>query len=345
MLQVIDNALPADLYARLLAESAALPWSYGSKSNSRTDEHGHWSHKPLHDKRENLADLFSMLKPGNLADAWHQVYQHLKPSAPPFGMRLVRCYYNGYTYGTDGYFHVDSKRGGELTAILYLVPEWQQDWAGETVWRSNDICEGGIKAVLPAPNRLLILPSNIAHCARAVSRKCPALRAVLVFKARPGRPHGFENLSAWLARAGALTLPHQEGSLHDHLMRCYQLCADKNLPDHVRIAAGLHSIYGTRAYPHRLFDTSHKVRADLARLWGEAVENLAYLFSILDRPRCLAEPISLVPSARLKTSHTGYIDISERELEALRWIECANLADQGQLQKWPLLRGLWDGRP
>ena len=88
---------------------------------------------------------------------------------------LVRCHLNGYTYGTDGYFHTDSQRSDEHTTILYMVDHWQPDWAGETGF----LGENGemIKAVLPgvigrsdfpqAPStRAARFPGNAWRCER-----------------------------------------------------------------------------------------------------------------------------------------------------------------------------------
>lgn len=323
----IDNALPADLYDALLAASR-VGMAYGQKSHSEHDPHGHWTCKFTHDERQNLADLSPSL-PGPVARAWAHVRDHHLPRHKP-----VRVYYNGYTYGTDGYFHRDSERAGEVTAILYLAKVWNRDWAGETV---VEVARGEYQYFMPAPNRLLLLPSDSYHCGRGVSRMCPELRKVLVFKSRPERSRNFEELSGWLVGHGALKLKHgANSSLHDHLMRCFQLCEDRALPLPIRRAAGMHSVYGTNAFRHKLINPLPEYRASMANCWGADVENLVYKFSLLDRPGTLDSDQSL-----LRTSYGESFITTDDERRALRLIECANLADQGALGRWPRLNELW----
>src|SRR5258707_1275606 len=87
---------------------------------------------------------------------------------------LIRCYLNGYTYGTDGYFHSDSNRADEHTVIVFMNDEWEPDWAGETVFldERGDI----VRSVLPKRNRAIIFAARLRHAGRGVSRKCVELR-------------------------------------------------------------------------------------------------------------------------------------------------------------------------
>jgi hypothetical protein len=338
---VLDNFLPQPLYERVLAAVTAAPMTYGSKSNSRTDPHGHWSWKPIHDRRQNLADLTSNLErqcAPPLPDTWDYIRNNPQAVGPPTmaRWRLIRCYANGYTYGTDGYFHTDSDRADEITVILYMCDEWDWDWAGETVIR-----EGG--GYIPAPNRALIIPSNVPHCARAVSRKCTSLRTTLMFKCRKERSSEFERLSQWLVGRGALKFDHANGSLHDHLMRCYQLLEDRKCPPHVCLAGGLHSIYGTNAFPKQLIASDAANRSRVAAVCGREAEALAYMFSVLDRPKALEDSFRCVQALKVpvRLRYDQNAEITWEMLTDLRLIECANLADQGALTKWPRLKEFW----
>src|SRR5262249_28305801 len=95
---------------------------------------------------------------------------------------LIRCYLNGYTYGTEGYFHTDSARSTDRTSVIYVVDEWEPDWAGELAFL--DAQAEITRSVLPKRNRAVIFPSNVLHAARSVSRKCSVLRKALIFKTR-----------------------------------------------------------------------------------------------------------------------------------------------------------------
>jgi SM-20-related protein len=338
--RVIDNFLPADLYDKLRKYVQSQPMKYGSKSNSQTDPHGHWSWKPTIDNRHNLADLTYLLSPP-LLDAWNLIRnKHTGPA-------LVRCYANGYQYGTDGYFHTDSVRADEQTVIIYICDKWEPDWAGETHWYSQ---AGQQNSAIPWPNRALILPSNLMHCARAVSRKCTSLRLTLMYKVRNKRSDNFEKLSSFLAKPnhGALFHKHKDGSLHDHLVRVYQLLEDKKLPPEVCFGGGLHSIYGTNIYEGQMFDPSNpQSRATVADTFGKDAESLAHAFSILDRPKTLeSEYLMCLDKAQVETNlrYSGHCWVSCDAFRQLQLIEAANLLDQKSLDKWPNLKKVWDGQ-
>lgn len=348
---VTDKFLPEDTYKHLCETIPHMSFVYGSKSNANTDPHGHWSWKPVYDQRKNLADITHELRAyPELRNLSMAITNHLSVQNGGGEWCLIRCYANAHTYGVDGYFHCDSDRPDEVTAVLYICKEWDRDWAGETVIVRDQIVDGSaFMAVLPAPNRLLVIPSDAMHCARAVSRKCTGLRTTMVFKLRPRRDGVFEQLSEWLVSIGALTLKHQQhSSLHDHLMRCYTLLREHG-NDSVMVAGGLHSIYGTNAFPQRLLDPNVSNRAMVAGKFGEHAEGLAFLFSVLDRPRTLDSPGSGGASGehvkhRLKLTYDRQMDVDYPMLRDLQLIECANLADQGALDKWPNLKKLWTGK-
>lgn len=329
MIRVFDNFLPDALFNELREDKPR--WRFGAKSNSDTDNFGHWTHKPYHDKKHNLADLTSLIPESAFRRAWIKVQHEKLPSN-----RLIRAYWNGYTYGTDGYFHTDSIRAGETTAILYIVPEWNADWAGETVVERPD---GTYQAVLPHANRLLLFPSEWPHCARAVSRKCEALRSVMVLKSRrPGSAY-FEQLSRWLVTNNALDLKHgKHSSLHDHLVRCYELCERVGLPLPICLGAGLHSIYGTNSFKHQLIAPNPKNRKNIMAFFGQIPEFLAFGFSVLDRPKTLAE------NGPLRLRDGALVTATTAQRLALQLIEAANLIDQGSIDKWPILKEVWNSR-
>jgi SM-20-related protein len=342
-IQVIDDFLPADEYAKLVQFVTAQPMGYGSRSNSRTDPHGHWSWKPIHDNRFNLADLTAAL-PASLLPAWTRCMTHLAGKAvDATGPMLIRCYANGYTYGTDGYFHTDSSRADETTCIIYICEgAWEPDWAGETavMVEPRGIVPAQYHAVLPKPNRALFLPSTLLHAARAVSRKCTTLRTTLMFKTRAQNSPSFERLSSFLTKSGALSVPHGTGTLHDHLMRSYSIASLHGCSERTALGAGLHSIYGTNAFRHALFSPTPDNRARIAGEFGKEAENLAYHFSVIDRPQCLeyADKRGLVG---LRYLHDA--KIPEALVHDLQLIEAANLLDQNHLGKWPNIKRVWEG--
>ena len=97
------------------------------------------------------------------------------------GHTLMRCYANAHAYGGDGTLHTDSTDPDSRTAVYYPHGVWWPNWAGETVVFNADKSDI-IAAVYPKPNRMVVFPGCLPHVARGVSRTCPELRIVLVFK-------------------------------------------------------------------------------------------------------------------------------------------------------------------
>jgi SM-20-related protein len=97
------------------------------------------------------------------------------------GHRLVRCYANGQTYGSDGNLHTDTTLANSYTSVYYPHEAWFPDWGGETVF-FNAAKDDIIACVYPKPNRIVIFDGTVPHVARGVSRVCPVLRVTLMFK-------------------------------------------------------------------------------------------------------------------------------------------------------------------
>ena len=163
-----DNFLPQPLWQEVLNHfEKNICWTYGWPSDKTISEFTHWHRDFL---ERGAMDLV-------VAKIWnHLVSFNLQ------GHELVRCYANAHTYGVEGYPHRDAHEDGNYTSMLYIVPPWKVEWAGETMF-FNDTGEitGG---VLPAPNRVVTFNGKQLHAGRAVSRICPGLRVVLVFKSR-----------------------------------------------------------------------------------------------------------------------------------------------------------------
>jgi len=159
----------------------------------------------------------------------------------------------------------------------------------------------------------VIFPSHMQHVARGISRCCPVTRRTLIFKTRPARSPDFERLSAFLYQAGATDLNHTKGSLHDHLMRTFQLLEDKKLPPKVCLAGGLHSVLGTKSYKQALFADESPITAQFGADVAQYVRD--------------------------------FIDPERKDEPIIRWIEAANLLDQGLLNRSVDLQALWYSLP
>ena len=131
----------------------------------------------------------------------------------------------------------------------------------------------------------------------------------------------------------------------------YTLLDERGVQLPVKTAGGLHSIYGTNAFATRLFEPTPNWRSTIASMWGREAENLAYLFSIIDRPRALVDALQWLkeqPSllaVKADTTHNDSMLLNTNsELSPLCLIEAANLLDQGQLHNWPALKAQWEDR-
>lgn len=334
---VLDDFLPRPTYDSLAQFISTQPLVYGSRSNFKTDPHGHWSRDFVAAGPHNLADVAHLLGADDTVAPLYAAWKFLQDNHFPDGV-LVRCYLNGYTYGTDGYLHTDSQRPDEHTTILYINDYWEPDWAGETVFLGGD--GDIIKAVLPRRNRAIIFPSGTQHAGRAVSRKCVVLRKALIFKARKRRGDDFEKLSAFLQKAGAVHRGHETGTLHDHLVRTFSMLHAKGLDRNVCFGGGLHAIYGTSTFGRGVLPRDAK--ADVVSEFGERAQELAYLFSVLKRPSTLESPLALNAETAVVELVDGQTsELSRSTFDDLRQIECANLTDQGTLARHRILSGLW----
>jgi hypothetical protein len=118
---------------------------------------------------------------------FQQYLDWLTANVVPPGTRVLRFYLNAHTYGTDGWPHFDTERPGELTSVLYLVPDWDAGWAGETVIFGADGKDIEVSS-LPRRNRLIVFPSDRRHGPRPLSRAYNGLRVVLVVRLAPPAP-------------------------------------------------------------------------------------------------------------------------------------------------------------
>ena len=177
-----DDIFPNDIWENLFDYfSNRAAFKYGWPSNRVVSELTHWHidfiNQGGHNQKNAEELLYRRPEYASIASAWDYLKStHLK------GHALVRCYANAHTYGVEGYVHSDTLIEGNYTTLIYIVPEWKSEWAGETVFM-NDVGEI-VKSVLPKGNRGVIFDGQQLHAARAVSRICPGLRITLMFKTK-----------------------------------------------------------------------------------------------------------------------------------------------------------------
>jgi len=176
---MLDRAQHAAVYKFLQRPG----WTYGWKSNPHTDVfsflHKHFAgflgEGDARPKNPDCARELEVKAPF-IYQLWLKLSDKLLNRHT-----LVRCYANGYPYGSDGTLHTDSELPNSYTTIYYPHETWQPNWAGETVL-FNDERNDILTSVYPKPNRLIVFRGATPHAARGVSRTCPVLRITLMFK-------------------------------------------------------------------------------------------------------------------------------------------------------------------
>lgn len=181
---VHDTALPPSVLQGVqnyFAES--VRWQFGWPQGL-SDPFSHWNidflGAPLKSQANVEDRLFAKPELATVADIWRAL-----KAGPMRGHYLLRCYANAHTYGVEGYPHtdiVDATQVDNFTAVVYLNPVWKKEWAGELVLfngAGDTVC-----GILPRAGRAALIPGDIVHAARGVSRQCPAVRVCVAFKSR-----------------------------------------------------------------------------------------------------------------------------------------------------------------
>jgi aspartate beta-hydroxylase len=133
-----------------------------------------------------------------------------------------------------------------------------------------------------------------------------------------------DELIALLREAGADRLPHARGrTLLDHLIGTAEIVGRWEQPEHLQLAALLHSAYGTDRFGHAVLDSSR--RAEVAAIAGERAERLAHLFGVTPRGPLLKGTHAW---ARDLPTRDGSPAASREEADELILLHIANLAEQ-----------------
>jgi hypothetical protein len=318
MIKVFDSAIDDTTAIELWNKYRRFRFSYYWAGNVKSPLN-HWHHSiadgGLHGV-DDVADKFYN-KPGY--DLESQVWDVIKRDIIVEPCKLLRCYVNAYTFGTEGAMHTDSNREGEYTVMLYLNREWQMNWAGETVILDKDGTDIQ-QAVVPRFRRIVKFPCNRLHAARPISKTCNELREVLVYKVRlDSAPDILDTkYTKLLNQIGADKTQHSKGTLKSHLMGTYHILQNKKQSSDVCLAGLFHSVYGTS-----IFTYTSTTDRDIVKSVIGAAERLVWLFCNLDRPACWS-----VAGNTLPTKDGGTVEVTAEEREQLATIEAANLEDQ-----------------
>ncbi len=320
-IEVIDDLVDETLVNEVINITRRIGFRYGWQSNKQVS-FSHWNValSRTGTSSDNRKDIRSELPPPVLK-LWESFQPTLLPNTPV----LIRTYSNGYTYGNDGYIHQDSQAPDDMSAIIYLNKDWNANWAGETAL--FDSTGEIIRSVLPKWRRLLIFPANMYHVGRGVSRICPHLRNVLVFKARPEQPVQLDNsrvaLEKTLLEAGISNVQNSETKTLDQLLKIYDNLKNWNCPVPVCFAGALHALYIPNAPIKQSF--TDVIRPRILELFGIEADRLATLFAIADIPKLVSDG---TPSSIFDGSS---ITLQDNDKQFLMLFQTASLLDKAPL--------------
>lgn len=164
IIRVIDKLASPDLHQAVWDACMSKHWYFGHGSGDKSGL-SFWKM----DLDEN--------------DAASRLWEQAQPKCEALvgaGLRVLRQYANGHTYGLGGGLHRDDVREGTYTLLYFPMVEWQSHWDGETIYQD----ERGevLLAVKPAPNRAVLFDARIPHAGRAPSRFFGGLRVTVAYK-------------------------------------------------------------------------------------------------------------------------------------------------------------------
>lgn len=280
MIKVYNSILTKDVLNSFVDLSEQTGFTYGWKSNvSKSYDMGHWNIRISEQKEKNgRVDIARtdplFLEQNFVSAAWKQIQSVIGPR------NLVRCYINGYTYGTDSYAHYDEHAlyekcakylGASETILIYLNEDWHHDYGGETVFFDEN---KEIKtSILPKFGRAVIFDSAILHAARPVTRMYGGMRKVLVFKTSEHTKDGKETLFQLLFKKYS-NIQHSGGTLFEHLIGTYEHLK-KHCSKDVCLAGLLHSVKGTESFQNEELLTN----AEILKYTSQNVLDLVDKFS------------------------------------------------------------------
>nr|NDG05715.1 2OG-Fe(II) oxygenase [Oxalobacteraceae bacterium] len=330
MFSAIPNIIPGNLIDPILDQIQTQGWHYGWRS-SKVMGYSHWNIDFAQADSSNGLDVAHKL-PQPLLHLW----QHLQATLCPDTV-LLRCYTNSHTFGVEGYPHADSKRQHERTLVIYLNKHWHREWGGETLLYDD---QRVLHAELPRFNHGLVFDSDLWHCARGVTRICPAQRITLMFKFAPqGMDPDRDRLQVLLAQLGTEQIDHSGRCLFNHLLSVYDILKRRGLPPHVCLAGGTHSIFGTTVFATSAMALDQ--RPQLVDVVGDQAADLVDLFRVLDRPRVL-DNWCHNPQSPLTNAQGQTLQLDPDVVAQLCQIECANLEDQKSLDRRAGLHKFWN---
>ena len=285
----IDGVFDEDVIHHI-RKHYATQLKYHWKADGRKEyDQGHWNNQVIQKPNWINVDLVDTPEYEDLPEIqymWNNILPHVG------NVSLLRCYCNGYTYGTDGFLHTDDTnyaQGGDTsTVIVYLNEgEWDPDWAGETI--IYDMEDEPSFVCKPSFGRMLIFNSQLFHRALPLSRAYGGLRTIITFKTH--HPDWTSD-NYWWVRNRTADIPHNtNGYSHPngfflHSWRVGRILQTELMAKKDTCMAGFYhaAAYGTEFFPLPS-SLEPANRDDLKKSIGSTAENLVWEYSQLPKNR------------------------------------------------------------
>lgn len=186
-IQIVDSALPEDLYNLALSYAEFMPLQHGWRNvngSVRRFWHknfvlpGTYKHHYTPEVVDPQMNYENFQKEMNPFSFVAEMIRHKYFNSTPF----TRVWINVQDFGNEGDIHRDFNTDYCRTtksAILYLQKSWDVDWGGDLAIFDE---KGEIrKSILVKPNRLVVFNGCCRHSVRPLSRFCTEVRRALVF--------------------------------------------------------------------------------------------------------------------------------------------------------------------
>lgn len=93
--------------------------------------------------------------------------------------KAERIYFNGMTVGQNASFHYDDEEADAWTFLLYVLPCYDFEWGGHTLFLDKDRKD---LALAPLPNRGVYFPGRLLHKALCFNTNQAPMRVSLAYK-------------------------------------------------------------------------------------------------------------------------------------------------------------------
>ncbi len=172
--KIIDNFFSPETYARIVdyvdrtytfvppEDQSPTHWQPGHKSSGDLGTVSWFWHNQISDIKLFNTDVLEEIKKTLNLD-----------------FDLDRVYFNGMNFGQNAQFHFDDTEEDMFTFLSYVLPVYDMEWGGQTVFvdgYKRDL------SILPVPNRAVIFPSRIVHKAQPFSDATAPMRVSLAYK-------------------------------------------------------------------------------------------------------------------------------------------------------------------